>query len=161
MCEAVQSGANSVCVCAEGCFDAWFYLCALEGMLAVRQNCGVVDQYSAMQGVSRVHLVRVQSRQGVCGGSCGRQVHTAAVRMVGCTCMHAAHTQPIAHSRLTRCLSHTPAPLLQQDGFADDTVRMIKQLRTANPAIQVRCDIGGATPREGGQCWAGLGRQSS
>jgi superfamily II DNA/RNA helicase len=26
---------------------------------------------------------------------------------------------------------------VQQDGFADDTVRMIKQLRTANPAIQV------------------------
>jgi hypothetical protein len=73
--------------------------------------------------------------------------------------MHAAHTQPIAHSRLTQWLSHTPAPLLQQDGFADDTVRMIKQLRTANPAIQVRCNIGGVLPREGGPCWAGLGPQ--
>lgn len=27
--------------------------------------------------------------------------------------------------------------MLKQDGFADDTVRMIKQLRTANPAIQI------------------------
>lgn len=37
-----------------------------------------------------------------------------------------------------------PPPLLplplQQDAFADDTVRMIKQLRAANPQIQVPWD---------------------
>lgn len=32
-----------------------------------------------------------------------------------------------------------PAPLApaQQDGFADDTVRLVKQLRAANPDVQV------------------------
>ncbi len=53
--------------------------------------------------------------------------------------MHAGHAAPRLPAAATPIVDATQTrhpSLLQQDAFADDTVRMIKQLRAANPQIQ-------------------------